>query len=43
MHENLEKNSHHLDDIDDISLIEYDNYERLKPFAAKKGTTVGNT
>ena len=32
-----------MDDIDDIGLIEYDNWERLKPFTAKKGTTVGGT
>jgi hypothetical protein len=30
-----------LDDIDDISFIEYDNWERLKPLVAKPGTTVG--
>jgi hypothetical protein len=31
-----------LDDIDDISFTEYDNYERLKPFKAKEGTTAGD-
>ena len=43
MHENLEKYPSFLDDIDDISFIEYDNFERLKPFDAKPGTTVGET
>lgn len=31
------------DDIDDISMFEYDNFERLKPFDPKEGTTVGDT
>lgn len=42
-HEMLEKNNHHLDDWDDVSMTEYDNWERFKPFKAKKGTTVGST
>ncbi len=42
-HEMLEQNSHHLDDIDDHALIEYDDFERRKPFKPKKGTTVGVT
>lgn len=32
-----------LDDMDDVSLVEYDNFERLKPFAPKEGSTVGST
>ncbi|CDW76795.1 UNKNOWN [Stylonychia lemnae] len=32
-----------LDDMDDIAMVEYDNFERLKPYAAKEGTTVGST
>jgi hypothetical protein len=32
-----------LDDIDDVSMLEYDNFERLKPFNPKEGTTVGDT
>jgi hypothetical protein len=29
--------------MDDIEFGEYDNFERLKKFAAKEGTTVGDT
>lgn len=43
MHEKLEQNPHHLDDMDDVSMIDYDNWERFKPFTPKKGTTVGET
>jgi hypothetical protein len=32
-----------LDDIDDIGMVEYDQWERLKPFNPKEGTTVGDT
>jgi hypothetical protein len=30
-----------LDDIDDVSMLEYDTFERFKPFKAKEGTTEG--
>lgn len=43
MHEKVQENSHFLDDYDDVSLIEYDNWERFKPFVPKKGTTIGGT
>lgn len=43
MHEGLERNPEFHDDIDDIRFIEYDNWERLKPFQPKEGTTVGET
>lgn len=43
MHQSIEDYPDFLDDIDDVSLLEYDNFERLKPFQAKKGTTVGDT
>lgn len=32
-----------MEDIDDVSFVEYDNWERLKAFDAKEGTTVGDT
>ena len=32
-----------LDDINDVSLIEYDNWERFKPFKPQAGTTDGIT
>jgi hypothetical protein len=42
-HESIEKNPHFHDDMDDIGFQEYDNWERLKPFDPKDGTTVGET
>jgi hypothetical protein len=39
MHKSIEDYPNFLDDIDDISFTEYDNFERLKPFKAKEGTT----
>lgn len=42
-HESIEQYPDFHDDIDDVSFIEYDNWERLKPFDAKKGTTEGET
>lgn len=42
-HENLEKYPDFHDDIDDVGFIQYDNWERLKPFEAAEGTTVGGT
>lgn len=29
--------------MDDVHLFEYDNFERFKQYAPKKGTTVGDT
>lgn len=43
MHQSIEDYPDFLDDIDDVGMMEYDNFERLKPFQAKKGTTVGET
>lgn len=42
-HESIEMYPDFHDDIDDITFMEYDNWERLKPFEAKAGTTVGDT
>jgi hypothetical protein len=42
-HESIEEYPDFHDDIDDVSISEYDNWERLKPFDAKKGTTVGDS
>ncbi len=42
-HENIEKYPDFHDDIDDVSFFEYDNWERLKQFDPKEGTTVGDT
>lgn len=42
-HESIEQYPDFLDDIDDVSMLEYDNFERLKPFNPKEGTTVGET
>ena len=41
--EKLQEYHDFLDDINDVSLIEYDNWERFKPFNAKAGTTDGIT
>lgn len=41
MHESIEDYPHSHDDIDDHSLYETENYERLKPFTAKKEDVVG--
>ena len=41
--EKLEQSPHFFDDVDDISMMEYDNWERFKPFVAKKGTAQGAT
>lgn len=40
-HESIEEYPHFLDDMDDVNFIEYDNWERLKPFDPKQGTTEG--
>lgn len=42
-HQSIEEYPEFHDDIDDVSFTEYDNWERLKPFDAKDGTTVGDT
>lgn len=42
-HQSIEDYPHFLDDIDDVHMVEYDTYERFKPFKAKEGTTVGDT
>lgn len=42
-HESIEDYPDFLDDIDDIGMIQYDNFERLKPFEPKDGTTIGDT
>jgi hypothetical protein len=39
----LEKYPDLHEDVDDVAIVEYDNWERLKPFDPKKGTTVGDT
>lgn len=42
-HESIEEYPDFLDDIDDVSLMQYDNWERLKKFEPKEGTTAGDT
>ena len=42
-HESIEQYPDFQDDIDDVSFMDFDNYERIKPFMAKEGTTVGDT
>lgn len=42
-HESIEKYPDFHDDIDDVSMIDYDNWERLKQFDPKEGTTVGES
>lgn len=42
-HESIEQYPDFLDDIDDVSFMQYDNWERLKKFEPKEGTTVGDT
>jgi hypothetical protein len=42
-HQNIEDYPDFLDDIDDISLTAQSNYERFKPFRAKKEHVEGNT
>ena len=42
-HESIEQYPDFIDDIDDVSFTEYDNWERLKPFDPKEGTTVGDS
>ena len=42
-HESIEQYPDFHDDIDDVSFTEYDNWERLKPFDPKEGSTVGET
>ena len=41
--ESLEKYPNFLEDMDDIHLVQYDNFERLKRMAPKEGTTAGET
>jgi hypothetical protein len=41
MHESIQQYSYSQDDIDDHSLYETDNFERMKPFQAKKADVVG--
>lgn len=42
-HESIEEYPEFHDDIDDVNFIHYDNWERLKPFDPKDGSTVGET
>ncbi len=42
-HESIEQYPDFHDDIDDVSFIEYDNWERLKPFDPKPGSYEGET
>jgi hypothetical protein len=42
-HQSIEEYPEFHDDIDDVSFMEYDNWERLKPFDAKDGTVAGDT
>jgi hypothetical protein len=42
-HQSIEEYPDFHDDIDDVSMIQYDNFERLKPFENKEGTYVGDT
>jgi hypothetical protein len=42
-HESIEQYPDFLDDINDVSFMEYDNWERLKKFGPKEGTTIGDT
>jgi hypothetical protein len=42
-HQNIQDYPHFHDDIDDLRMIDYTNWERLRPYTAKEGTTVGDT
>lgn len=42
-HKQIEQYPDFHDDMDDVHLFEYDNFERFKQYAPKKGTTVGDT
>jgi hypothetical protein len=42
-HESIEQNPHCMEDIDDFSMFEYDNWERFKKFDLKEGTYAGDT
>lgn len=42
-HQSIEEYPDFHDDIDDVSMVQYDNFERLKPFDPKDGSTVGDT
>jgi len=42
-HESIEKNPHFLDDIDDVDMAYFDEWERVKPLQAKDGTTAGDS
>ncbi len=42
-HQSIEDYPDFHDDIDDVSFTTYDNFERLKQFDAKEGTTVGDS
>lgn len=42
-HQSIEDYPALLEDVDDVSFVEYDNWERLKQFDPKEGTTVGET
>ncbi len=42
-HQSIEEYPHFHDDLDDISFNEHDNWERLKKFDPKEGSTIGDT
>lgn len=41
MHDAIEEYPNWLDDMDDFNMVEYDSFERLKPFDPVPGSTVG--
>lgn len=41
--QNIQDYPHFHDDIDDLRFTDYTNWERLRPFTPKEGTTVGDT
>jgi len=42
-HQSIEEYPEFHDDIDDVNFTQYDNFERLKQFDPKDGTTIGDT
>ena len=42
-HESVEQYPDLHDDIDDVGFVEFDQWERMKKFGSKEGTTVGDT